>query len=318
MTTCSKCGAENKPSADVCRMCGTSLAVNTPGASAPSQSAAGGNPSSPSEITCPNCKTVNESDWSFCQQCGTNLHEAPASPVVSAATPPAQQQEQATVVVPSVNQPNLERGLKTVATHVPETKVKALPEELPPPPPPLPPPPQPPPKAPAGMETVMDRTPMSEPRPSAGGTEVVRSESPPPGSEQGMPCPQCGRVNSGDSAFCATCGASIRIARTIVMASAPAPPPVKGKLHLIMEGGQAGDSYDLKDETAVGRTTGDITFPHDGFMSGRHARVVRRGSSFVLIDEDSRNGTFIRINGEVELKPGDMILIGRQLFRFEV
>jgi hypothetical protein len=37
-----------------------------------------------------------------------------------------------------------------------------------------------------------------------------------------------------------------------------------------------------------------------------------------LVDDDSRNGTFIRINGEVELKPGDMILIGRQLFRFEV
>ncbi len=309
MTTCSKCGAENKPSADVCRMCGTPLLVDSPSAGASSQSAAGGNPASPSEITCPSCKTVNEADWSFCQQCGTNLHEAPASPVVPVAAPPAQQQEQATVVVPSVKQPNLERGLKTVATQVPETKVKALPEA---------PPPQPPPKAPAGMETVMDRTPMSEPRASASGTEVVHSESPPPGAEKGMPCPQCGRVNSGDSAFCATCGASIRTARTIVMASTPAPPPVRGKLHLIMEGGQAGDSYDLKDETAVGRTTGDITFPHDGFMSGRHARIVRRGASFVLVDEDSRNGTFIRINGEVELKPGDMILIGRQLFRFEV
>jgi RNA polymerase subunit RPABC4/transcription elongation factor Spt4 len=315
MTTCSKCGAENKPSADVCRMCGTPLLVSTPGAGASSHSAAGGNPSSPSEITCPNCKTVNESDWSFCQQCGTNLHEAPASPVVPVAPPPAQQQEQATVVVPSVNPPNLERGLKTVASHVPETKIKAAPEE---PPPPQPPPPQAPPKAPSGMETVLDRTPMSEPRASASGTEVVRSESPPAGIENGMPCPQCGRLNSGDSAFCATCGASIRIAKTIVMASVPAPPPVKGRLHLIMEGGQAGDSYDLKDETAVGRTTGDITFPHDGFMSGRHARIVRRGSSFVLVDEDSRNGTFIRINGEVELKPGDMILIGRQLFRFEI
>ena len=324
MTTCSKCGAENKPSADVCRMCGTPLLVDTPGGGAPSHSAAGGNPSSRSEITCPNCKTVNEADWSFCQQCGTNLHEAPAAPVAppvapSVAPPPAQQQEQATVVVPSVNPPNLERGLKTVASHVPETRIKEVPEEpAPPPPPPEPPPPQPPPKAPSGMETVMDRTPMSDPRPSASGTEVVRSESPPSVGEDGVPCPQCGRVNSGDSAYCATCGASIRIAKTIVMASVPAPPPVKGKLHLIMEGGQAGDSYDLKDETAVGRTTGDITFPHDGFMSGRHARIVRRGASFVLADEDSRNGTFIRINGEVELKPGDMILIGRQLFRFEV
>jgi len=221
-------------------------------------------------------------------------------------------------VTPSVKPPNLERSLKTVASQVPETRIKPMPEEPPPPPAQAPQPPQPPPKAAAGMETVMDRTPMSEPRASASGTEVVRSESAPIGAEQGTPCPQCGRVNSGDSAFCATCGASIRIARTIVMASAPAPPPVRGKLHLIMEGGQAGDSYDLKDETAVGRTTGDITFPHDGFMSGRHARIVRRGSSFVLLDEDSRNGTFIRIDGEVELKPGDMILIGRQLFRFEV
>jgi len=315
MTTCSKCGAENKPSAGVCRMCGVPLAAEQPGAAASSQSPADGNPSAPSEITCPNCKTVNEADWSFCQQCGTNLHEALASPVVPvAAAPPAQQQEQPTVVVPSVKQPHLERGLKTVASQVPETKIKAIPEEPPPPSPP----PQAPPNPPSGMETVMDRTPMSDPRSSASGTEVVRSESAPIGAEAGMPCPQCGRVNSGDSAFCATCGASIRIARTIVMASVPAPPPVKGKLHLIMEGGQAGDSYDLKDETAVGRTTGDITFPHDGFMSGRHARVVRRGASFVLVDEESRNGTFIRINGEVELKPGDMILIGRQLFRFEV
>ena len=314
MTTCSKCGAENKPSSDVCRMCGVPL-TGPPGAGASSQPSVDGNSASPPEITCPNCKTVNESDWSFCQQCGTNLHEAPASPVVPVtAAPPIQQQEQPTVVVPSVKPPSLERGLKTVASQVPETGIKEFPEELPASPPPQPQPPKPP----SGMETVLDRTPMSEPRPSAGGTEVVRSESPPAGSETGVPCPQCGRVNSADSAFCATCGASIRIARTIVMASVPAPPPVKGKLHLIMEGGQAGDSYDLKDETAVGRTTGDITFPHDGFMSGKHARIVRRGGSFVLVDEESRNGTFIRINGEVELKPGDMILIGRQLFRFEV
>ncbi|HKY06115.1 MAG TPA: FHA domain-containing protein, partial [Blastocatellia bacterium] len=81
---------------------------------------------------------------------------------------------------------------------------------------------------------------------------------------------------------------------------------------------QQGDVYDLKDETVVGRTSGDISFPHDGFMSSRHARVVRRGSSFVLVDEGSRNGTFIKIRNEVELKPGDTVLIGKQLFRFEV
>jgi pSer/pThr/pTyr-binding forkhead associated (FHA) protein len=53
-------------------------------------------------------------------------------------------------------------------------------------------------------------------------------------------------------------------------------------------------------------------------MSGRHARIERRGSTFILTDEGSRNGTFIKTKGEVELKSGDMILVGKQLFRFEV
>ena len=88
--------------------------------------------------------------------------------------------------------------------------------------------------------------------------------------------------------------------------------------HLVMEGGQAGEVYELGDDTVIGRSNGDIVFPHDGFMSGRHARIVRRGGSFVLADERSRNGTFVKISGEVELKPGDMILVGKQLFRFEL
>ena len=105
----------------------------------------------------------------------------------------------------------------------------------------------------------------------------------------------------------------------MVISSIPPPPePVKGKLHLVMEGGQPGEVYDLEDETVIGRNNGEITFPHDGFMSGRHARIERRGGTFVLTDEGSRNGTFVKIKGEVELKPGDTILVGKQLFRFEV
>jgi pSer/pThr/pTyr-binding forkhead associated (FHA) protein len=104
--------------------------------------------------------------------------------------------------------------------------------------------------------------------------------------------------------------------KTMVISSQAAPP--KGSLHLVMEGGQPGEVYDIGDETVIGRTSGAINFPHDGFMSGRHARVERRGSSFILCDEGSRNGTFIKLREEVELKPGDMILVGKQLFRFEV
>ena len=68
----------------------------------------------------------------------------------------------------------------------------------------------------------------------------------------------------------------------------------------------------------IGRSNGEITFPHDGFMSGRHARIERRGTRFILTDEGSRNGTFVKIKGEIELNSGDTILVGKQLFRFEV
>jgi pSer/pThr/pTyr-binding forkhead associated (FHA) protein len=84
-----------------------------------------------------------------------------------------------------------------------------------------------------------------------------------------------------------------------------------------MEGGEEGAVYEIENEAVIGRTTGDITFPHDGFMSGRHARIAYRGGKFVLSDEDSRNGTFVKIKGEVELEPGDTILVGKQVFRFE-
>jgi pSer/pThr/pTyr-binding forkhead associated (FHA) protein len=123
-------------------------------------------------------------------------------------------------------------------------------------------------------------------------------------------------MNSNGSAFCGSCGAVMTVAKTVVMASPFA--AVKGRLHLVMEGGQSGDVYEIDEETIIGRASGDITFPHDGFMSGRHARIIRRGNSFILTDEGSRNGTFVKIRGEVELKPGDMILVGKQLFRFEV
>ncbi|HXG66568.1 MAG TPA: FHA domain-containing protein, partial [Blastocatellia bacterium] len=60
----------------------------------------------------------------------------------------------------------------------------------------------------------------------------------------------------------------------------------------------------------------DLTFPHDVYLSGRHARVIERDGRYFLVDQNSRNGTFIRISKEVELKPGDIFLVGKQVFRF--
>jgi len=86
---------------------------------------------------------------------------------------------------------------------------------------------------------------------------------------------------------------------------------------MITEGGQVGDVYAITSgQLSIGRVEGDVKFPHDGYMSSQHACVVERGGRYFLIDEHSRNGTFIRITGEVELKPGDTFLVGKQVFKF--
>jgi len=132
----------------------------------------------------------------------------------------------------------------------------------------------------------------------------------------GISCPKCSEPLVGDAAFCHKCGAVTSNARTVAMSSfKPAP---KARLLLIVDGEATGDEFELKGDTVVGRVDGDITFPHDDYMSGRHASLIRRDGKFVLVDEGSRNGSFVRIKKEAELKPGDFILLGKQLFKFEM
>src|SRR5262249_8977327 len=97
----------------------------------------------------------------------------------------------------------------------------------------------------------------------------------------------------------------------------PRPQPERAVIQMITEGGQVGDVYGLNQgELKIGRVEGDVKFPHDGFMSSQHARVIERDGRYFLVDENSRNGTFIRIRDEVELLPGDTFLVGKQVFKF--
>ena len=246
-------------------------------------------------IACPSCSTMNERGWSFCQQCGGRLPQSapPASDwktqVDFKTTPTARSEVAALATV--VAEPETSPAEPAEAGGAAPTVVVEAQKQ---------------PAPPAPVERQQSPASMTPPPM----TEVVQSAS------DAVSCTQCGHTSSLGSVFCANCGAALTVPKTVVMSSPYA--PLKAKLHLVMEGGQLGEIYELSEETIIGRTNGDVCFPHDGFMSGRHARVVRRGSSFVLTDEGSRNGTFVKIKGEVELKPGDMILVGKQLFRFEV
>lgn len=293
------------------------------------------------KITCPGCQATNDADWAFCQQCGTRLHSAPQPPPAvpqpnwgaptvvtpnpgygAAPPPPGHDPRFApTVVTPGPGFPAPPPpDLPTVVTP---PSVAAPP--VPPPPPvhdpslfaptvvtpapdfPFPPPPPPvvPPSA-ADVPTDQLSGPGTVQTPPGPAARPVQEPAARPTDGAGMPAsPPAGMPPTSE--------------KTMVMVSTPvASPPKRGRLHLIMEGGETGDTYDLRPtETVIGRVDGDIKFPHDGYMSGRHARIIQRNGRFYLIDNNSRNGTFIKIHQEIELNPGDVILVGKQLFRFD-
>jgi len=103
---------------------------------------------------------------------------------------------------------------------------------------------------------------------------------------------------------------------TWIFASPPRAP--WGRLVQIIVTGAARDIYHLnRPEVTVGREEGDLRFPDDEFMSRRHAMISQHDGHPHLQDLGSSNGSYIRLRGEHELEPGDLIRMGDQLFRFE-
>ncbi|WP_437679887.1 FHA domain-containing protein [Sorangium sp. So ce131] len=81
------------------------------------------------------------------------------------------------------------------------------------------------------------------------------------------------------------------------------------------------DVYHLyRDETVIGRETGDIVFTADPFLSRRHAAIRRNPATgeFTLADLESSNGTYVAIREEVSLVDRDFVRIGQHLFRVDL
>jgi pSer/pThr/pTyr-binding forkhead associated (FHA) protein len=95
--------------------------------------------------------------------------------------------------------------------------------------------------------------------------------------------------------------------------------PLTAKLEHIRPNGEIVAEFKLeKPETTLGRTTGDLIFKDDPYMSGTHARIVAQPGRFLLQDLRSRNGVYRRVRAEVELWDGDEFFMGEQLFHVEV
>ncbi len=85
-----------------------------------------------------------------------------------------------------------------------------------------------------------------------------------------------------------------------------------------LRGGLGGWVFRVGDTAVIGREGNDINFPEDPFISGRHAELRLDGGTLTVTDLGSRNGTFVRVNGEQTLRHGDYVFLGQQLLRVEI
>ncbi len=73
-----------------------------------------------------------------------------------------------------------------------------------------------------------------------------------------------------------------------------------------------------KPVNVLGRVDGDLVFPDDPLVSRRHAQFTVKEDGVVVEDLKSANGIFRRVREPQELTHGEIILMGRQMFRFHV
>jgi pSer/pThr/pTyr-binding forkhead associated (FHA) protein len=103
-------------------------------------------------------------------------------------------------------------------------------------------------------------------------------------------------------------------ARPSIVASSQCDGP---RLVAVRRDGSDGEAYPLAgDQIDVGRSEGDLHFD-DPHLAPRHARISLRAGQYVLTPLESRNGVYRRISQPVELADGHMILVGKQVLRFE-
>jgi pSer/pThr/pTyr-binding forkhead associated (FHA) protein len=104
----------------------------------------------------------------------------------------------------------------------------------------------------------------------------------------------------------------------VLLFGSPAPTARARLVQRTVEGLVRDVMYLVRDEFVIGRESGDRSFQEDVFMSRRHAAVRRDGSSFVLHDLQSSNGTFVQVHGEHVLRDGDQFRVGHHLFRVDL
>ncbi len=104
----------------------------------------------------------------------------------------------------------------------------------------------------------------------------------------------------------------------------PGPPTIPnpvawGTAVLVNRDGSDGTRFPLSGEyLIVGRNGADIAFEEDRFLARQHARIERAADGGVkALPLDNLNGVFRKVDAPVEVTDGMMILVGREVLRYE-
>ena len=308
---CPKCGAWNETQVGSCLSCGASLAGERP-ASRPAlnpavalraaQTAGDAKP-------CPKCTAVNAPTFKFCARCGAPLLSAaapmkpvaaPARPAAAAAVPKADARPRARI---SAIARDGSRSADYLLTRA-ETRVGSGVDDA---------------------EVKLDKDPYVAKTHAVlrfeGDQLTVRDA----GTENGVFL----WLRERDLEP----GAELRIGRQRLRVEwlpeeteSPAQQPLWGspdpgyvaRAVQLLEGGGEGDVFPLKrGENLVGRGAGDVSFPHDGYVSSRHCMLTVSEGRIAVKDLGSANGTFAKIEGTIPIATGDLLLVGEQILRVD-
>lgn len=252
------------------------------------------------EIACPRCGSSNPHHLRYCAICGTTLprNETPTNPEgARISAPVAQPAALSSLGMAPAPSANFGANVVHAANHAPASQRPPVsPRRL-------------------GAVAVAPR-PIS---PIAVAPASIRSPLAPvpPLPVQVAPhCTRCGATAVAGASFCQACGADLR--RPAAPSVGPQAAP-SANLVVIAQDGTPGRAYPITNgQVDIGREQGEILLTGDPYACPRHARILFRNGQFWVRDLGSVNGVYARLTAPERLLHGDIILIGLEVFRFEV
>ncbi|MDP3275940.1 MAG: FHA domain-containing protein [Deltaproteobacteria bacterium] len=352
MSKCSRCGTDNPGTMRFCRMCGNTVAnegakaTPPPNVAPPAQVAI----PKPSHSSCPRCAARVENAAAFCGVCGlstTDMFPVTAAPVAHVDSPlhAAVKVAQPIVEMAAVSSPI---ATPIVASPIVVAPIARADQRD-----------QPEPAGARVVTILKDGSEGQVYRISGGATDFGRSEGNIVLADDPYLSPRHARISFRDGQYFLkdldsvngifsrirdavrlTDGDVLLLGQQVlrfellsehegsfgpishygVMVFGTPEQPRIARLVQVTTEGIPRDVFHLsREETVLGRESGDIVFTDDAFLSRRHAtfRIDRPTRSVILADLGSSNGTLIRFRGEREVRSGDTFRLGHHLFRFD-